>query len=520
MSLFNKLFSNKDNGNKQDKKQQEQKLKIDKSVDKNIDNVKSTLNGNFDVITRKVSLGGKTDQYVVLAYLDGMVDKTVLNQSILRPIVLKPVDDEKFRKVGPLQYVEEFMITANDVSEVDKFSDCIDDIFNGCTIVFVDGCDKALVCDTKGWKERSIDEPGNEAIAMGPHMGFNETLLTNVTMIRRYIRDPNLHFEPMTIGRSGKTDVVIAFIDGIADDNIVNEVKKRIQQIDIDAVIDSSYIAELISDAPLSPFATLQSTERPDKVVANILEGKVAIFVDSTPVVLVAPFLFWEFIQSPDDYYENSIISSGVRVLRVLSLFIAVFLPGFYISIVSFNQEMIPTRFILSLMSGRLFVPFSPFAEVFLMMVLIEILREAGIHFPGTIGQTISIVGALVVGQSAVSAGLVSPFVVIIISVTTLASYAVPSYTASYMMRFLPYPVLIVSALLGIYGFAWCMVALLIHIASLRSFGIPYLTPVAPFRLIDNKDTLLRMPRGLMKYRPSFINAENKKRMATKKKGE
>ncbi len=519
MSFLDKLFNKKNEQDQQDKQKQAEDTKIDKSVDNNIKNVKRTLNENFDVITRKVSLGGKSDQFVALAYLDGMVDKNVLNQSILRPIMLKPVDDMKFHDMGPGRYVREFMITANDVEEVDKFSDCINFILNGCTIVFIDGCEKALMCETRGWIQRSIDEPQNEAIAKGPHSGFNETLLTNVTLIRRYIKDPNLHFEPLTVGRASRTNVVVAFIDGISDNNIVEEVKRRLKGIDIDGVLDSSYIAEFISDSPLSPFATILSTERPDKVAANMLEGKVAIFVDGTPDVLMAPFLFMEFIQSPDDYYEDSMISSLVRILRMLALFTAVYLPGFYIAIVTFNQEMIPTTLTLSLMSGRFFVPFSPFAEILFMMILIEILREAGIHFPGTIGQTISIVGALVVGQSAVSAGLVSPFVVIVVSITTLASYSVPSYTASYMMRFLPYPVLIVSALLGIYGFAWCLIAMMVHLASLESFGVPYLAPIAPFNLRDNQDTVLRMPRWIMTYRPSYIKAENKKRMATKKKG-
>lgn len=518
MSFFDKFFNKKNIY--QDKQKQVGSIKIDKSVDNNIKEVKSALNENFDVITRKISLGGKTEQYAALAYLDGMVDKSVINLNIIRPIMLKEVDDEKFHSVGSCRYVREFMITANDVREVDKFSDCIDYILHGSTVVFIDGSEKALVCETKGWKERGIDEPNNEAIAKGPHAGFTETMLTNVTLIRRYIKDPNLHFEPLTIGKSSRTNVIVAFIDGISDNGIVEEVKKRLRLIDIDAVIDSSYIAEFISDSPLSPFATIQTTERPDKVVANMLEGKVAIIVDGTPVVLVAPFLFMEFMQSPDDYYENSVISSGVRILRTISLFIAIFLPGFYIAVITFNQEMIPTTLALSLISGRLFVPFPPLAELLLLMVLIEILREAGIHFPGTIGQTISIVGALVVGQSAVSAGVVSPFVVIIVSATTLASYAVPSYTASYMMRFLPYPAVIISGFLGIYGFAWCIVALLIHLASLESLGVSYLAPIAPFDIRDNKDSILRMPRWTMIYRPNYIKAENKKRMGTKKKGE
>jgi len=516
MSLLDRLFKN----NNQEKHPEEKNEKIDKSVDNNIKEVKKTLNENFDVITRKFSLGGKADTYAAVAYIDGLVDKRIINLNVIRPIMLKEVDEEKFNSVGASKYVSQFMITANDVREVDKFSECINYILNGSTVVFIDGSDRAIMCETRGWKERSIDEPKNEAIAKGPHSGFTETMLTNVTLLRRYIKDPNLHFEPLTIGRSSRTNVIIAFIDGISDNKIVEEVKKRLKVIDIDAIVDSSYIAEFISDAPLSPFATIMTTERPDKAVANLLEGKVAIIVDGTPVVLIVPFLFMEFVQSPDDYYENSIISSGVRVLRILALFIAIFLPGFYIAVVTFNQEMLPTTLALSIMSGRSFIPFSPFAEILILMILIEILREAGIHFPGTIGQTISIVGALVVGQSAVSAGLVSPFVVIIVAATTLASYAVPSYTASYMMRLLPYPVLIISGLLGIYGFAWCVIMLLAHLASLESFGVPYLTPLAPFDLRDNKDSILRLPRWTMLYRPNYIKSENKKRMDIKQKGE
>jgi hypothetical protein len=285
-------------------------------------------------------------------------------------------------------------------------------------------------------------------------------------------------------------------------------VKNRIGQIEIDAILDSGYIEELIEDAPFSPFTTVQSTERPDKVASAIYEGKVAIFVDNSPFVLVVPSYFWQFLQASDDYYLRYLTGSFDRLVRLMAFVISLTLPSVYVMLVSFHQEMIPTPLALTIASGRDVNPFPVLVEALLMEFAFELMREAGLRMPKPIGQAVSIVGSLVIGQAAVQAGLVSPFMVIIVAITGISSFAIPNYSASFSIRLIRFVILIASGTMGLLGFATSFAFFAIHAMSLRSFGESYLAPATPFKPSDQKDFLFRVPYWAMKSQPDLAKGQ------------
>jgi spore germination protein KA len=328
-------------------------------------------------------------------------------------------------------------------------------------------------------------------------------------MVRKRIQNPDLWLETFKIGRTTKTDVAIMYIKGIAKDEIVEEVRRRLKRINIDSILETGYIEQLIEDQTWTPFPTVYHAERPDVVAGNLLEGRVAIFVDGTPFVLLVPAVFIQFFQAVDDYYARFDISSALRFLRVLVFLLSIIVPAFYIAITTFHQEMIPTQLLIVLAAQREAVPFPVFVEAFLMEVAFEILREAGIRLPRPVGQTVSIVGALVIGQAAVQAGIVSPAIIIIVSITAIASFATPSYSIAISARLIRFIFMITASSFGFYGIFLGMVILAAHLCSLRSFGIPYLEPLAPFVPKNAGDTLVRLPLWSLKERPRLIVGEN-----------
>ncbi|MDF2726372.1 MAG: GerA spore germination protein, partial [Paenibacillus sp.] len=309
--------------------------------------------------------------------------------------------------------------------------------------------------------------------------------------------------DSMQIGTRTRTDINIAYIQSLAKDTLVAEVKRRLERIRIDAILESGYIEELIEDSPLSPFNTVQSTERPDKVASALLEGRVAILVDNTPVVLIVPTFFWQFLQAPDDYYNRYWIGTFFRIVRYFGFLISLILPSIYVMLVSFHHEMIPTSLALTIASGREVVPFPVLLEALIMELAFELMREAGLRMPRQIGQAVSIVGSLIIGQAAVQAGLVSPFMVIVVAITGISSFAIPTYSSSLSLRIFRFPLLIASGVFGLLGFATAFFAILLHALSVRSFGEAYLAPASPFRPSDQRDMLLRVPMWMMDQRPS-----------------
>ena len=332
-------------------------------------------------------------------------------------------------------------------------------------------------------------------------------------MVRRIINNPNLWVESMKIGTVTNTDVSIMYLNGIVDDKVVKEVRKRLKSIHIDSILESGYIEQLIEDQAMTPFPTINNTERPDMVAGNLLEGKVAIFINGTPFVLLVPALFIQFFQSVEDYYNRFDIASATRFLRIVVFMISLVGPALYIAATTFDQEMIPTQLLIAIAAQRETVPFPAFIEALIMEITFEILREAGIRMPKAIGSTISIVGALVIGQAAVQAGIVSPAMVMIVSITAIASFATPSYSIAISARLLRFGFMVSAAILGLYGIILALFILIVHLCSLRSFGVPYMSPLAPFIPSEIGDTIIRRPLWAMDKRPKLSsNSKNPNR--------
>ena len=338
-------------------------------------------------------------------------------------------------------------------------------------MLFIDGVAEVIIIDTIGWRTRAISEPQAETIVRGPREGFTESLNLNLTLLRRRIVNPNLKLKFMRIGKQTKTLVCVCYIEGIAQEPILEELMTRLNNIDIDSILDSGYIEELIKDAPYSPFRTIINTERPDVVAGKLLEGRFAVICDGTPVVLTLPSIFVEVFQSNEDYYDNFLYSSFVRSLRWLCFFIGTSVPSIYVSLVMFHQELLPTSLLLSIYSSRKGVPFPTIVELFGMILLFELLKEAGLRMPKNIGGAVTIVGALVLGDAAVSARLVSAPIVEVTAITGIASFMLPQALGIVMIRLI---LLVLSSILGLYGYIFGVMGILLHMMSIRSFGIPY----------------------------------------------
>ncbi|MBO0958446.1 spore germination protein [Neobacillus sp. MM2021_6] len=472
--------------------------------------LRDTFHGCSDVIFRLVDINRGSK--LLFIYMDGLSDTKTLEKVVLQPIMYNglPNSFDKTHRVE--QIIEHQLIAISQVQKVSGISDVVNGILKGSVALLVDGANTALVTDLKEFEKRNIEEPSAESTIRGPRDGFTETLRINTSLVRRRIRSVKLKMESYTIGQLSQTDIVIAYIAGIVPISILEEVQKRIRGIQIDGVMESSYIEEFIEDFTGSPFPQIQNSERPDVICSSLLEGKVAIFVDNTPFVLVVPMTFWSGLQAADDYYERSIYTSFIRIIRLCLFNIALLFPSLFVATITYHPQLIPTTLLISIAGAREGVPFPTVIETLLMEFMFEGLREAGIRLPKPVGSAVSIVGALVIGQAAVQAGIVSAPVVIVVSTTGIASFAIPRYNLGTSYRFLRFPMLVLAGTLGLYGIVMGVFCILIHLLKLRSFGVPYLSPVSPLILKDLKDVFIRVPRWGMINRPSFSSTANKKR--------
>lgn len=491
-------------------------LRLGKDLDANLRTIKNVLDKCSDVVYREFVLAQNEEVRLALINIDGLSDKTQVTQSIIRALELEiPALDpgREITKARALEFIKQQSLCTDQISETDKLQDIIRGILSGDTILLVDGHSTAIVNSIRHWESRSISEPTVEPVVRGPRESFVETLRTNTALIRRKIKSPGLKIETITLGRVTGTDMAIAYIEGIVDEKLVAEVKNRLNRIDIDSVLDTGYIEGLIEDSPLSVFPTINNTERPDKVAAMLLEGRVAILVDGSPFVLTMPNLFVEYIHSPEDYYQRFWFSSFVRIIRLLAMIISLTVPALYIAITSYHHDLLPTALLLSLAAQHESVPYPVLVEVLVMDLSFEILREAGLRLPRPIGQAVSIVGALVIGEAAVRAGLVAEATVIVVALTGIASF-VFSYAASVALRLLRFILMILAATLGLYGLVSGITVIGLHLCSLRSFGMPYLYPLIPTS--DSsflRDTIFRAPWWSMYARPRLMAGRNSKRM-------
>ncbi|GMK37499.1 hypothetical protein PCCS19_05530 [Paenibacillus sp. CCS19] len=396
----------------------------------------------------------------------------------------------------------------------EQYTAIIEQILRGNSVIIIEGLNRALVVNTSSIENRSIEQPATEQVIRGPREGFIEMLDKNIALIRYRLLTPELRIKTMEIGRRSKSRVAVCYLEDVANTDLVNEVYRRLSVIDIDAVLDSGYLEQLIEDNHYSPFPQVQYTERPDKVAANLLEGRVAILVNGSPLALIVPAVFNQFYQTVEDYTERFVLMSAIRIARLIALVFSLIFPSLYVAIISFNPELIPTEFAVAVAGGRAGVPFPAVIEVLIIEISMEVLREATIRLPQQVGGALSIVGVLVIGQAAVAAGFASPITVVIIALTTIGSFATPAYNAALALRLLRFPLIIISGIFGLYGVMIGFILIANHMLALKSFGLPYLSPLVPGNFQGMKDLLIRAPLTWMPERPVFLLPKDKQRLS------
>lgn len=482
------------------------------NIEKNISELQEIYNNCSDVQFREFSLDSGSK--ALLIFIEGLTDENECNENVLNLLMNKSVSN------GVLQ-LEEILkktLAVSGVSNVKTFKDIIESITIGKPVILVDKQLSGVSLSLQKWEQRGIEEPQAERVVRGPREGFTETFQVNTAMLRRRIRSPKLKLEMQNIGRLTQTAVGVCYIDGIVDQGLIDEVNSRLNRIDIDGIIDSGYIEQLIEDNPYSPFPQVIYTERPDAVAAALLEGRVAIIVNNSPSVLIAPVTIYSMFQATEDYYDRFMIATMIRWLRYGFIVIALLLPSVYVAILSYHQEMLPTTLMMSVAASREIVPFPVLIEALVMEIIFEVLREAGIRLPVQIGSAVSIVGALIIGEAAVSAGLISAPMIIVVAMTGIASFAIPHYSTSIALRMLRFPLIFLASVLGLLGVILGVIVIVIHLCTLRSFGVPYLSPIAPSKQPDMKDVLYRAPLWKMNTRPRLTGNQNKYRQAPNQK--
>ncbi|OIJ20076.1 hypothetical protein BKP45_10400 [Anaerobacillus alkalidiazotrophicus] len=486
---------------------QTQTKPVYKNVYKNAEEMKRILGENEGVFNRTFTIGKQNGKFAYIFAVSGMVDTKVINENILSPLMNLELPNSPSETVQFLKYLKESVLTISEVEFEENLLLIPQIIFTGKVILFIDAEDKALVIDAQAMDVRGIEQSVNESVLRGARDAFNEDIGTNLSLVRRRIRDPKLHCEPMIIGKQTHTKVVITYIDGIVNKDILNEVKKRINNIQIDSVLESGVIEQLIEDAPYSLFPTIGNVEKPDTVAAELLEGRVAIFVDGTPFVLTVPHLLVNHFQVAEDYYSRPIYSNFVRLLRILSFFISVMLPGVFVAFQYYHSILIPFDLLITLAKERAEVPFQLIVETIGMLIVFEIIKESGLRMPKPIGQAVSIVGALILGEAAVQAGLVGIPVVVTIAIVGIASF--PVSTLGEAISILRILFVFAGAALGLFGILILGMVVVSHLASLRSFGVPYSAPLFPIKVGDLKDSIIRFPLSLLVRRPLTFKTEN-----------
>ncbi len=483
-------------------------------LETNLQQIKTILNNCSDVIYREFVFAQNEQIRLALIYTDGLADKEQIGDQITKALALEvpmAAPGQEITKGRALDFIKQRGLCVNEFQETGKMRDVIRAILSGDSVLLVDGHACAIINGTRGWASRAITDPVAEPTVRGARESFIETLRTNIVLVRRRIKSPSLKIKTLRLGEVTGTDVAVAYIEGIANDKLVAEVMSRLERIKVDGILESGNIEELIEDNPWSPFPTVNHTEKPDRVAAMLLEGRVAILVDGTPFVLTVPNLFVEHLHAPEDYYERFLYTSAIRLVRFTSMAVSLVLPSLYIALTSFHHELLPTPLLLSIAGQREPVPFPVFIAVLIMELVFEALREAGIRLPRPIGVAVSIVGALVLGEAAVRAGLVASSTIIVVAFTGITSFTF-AYSASIAFRMLRFTLMVLSAVLGLLGLISGLAVIGIHLCALRSFGVPYLSPIVPTTAVDLKDVIFRVPLWAMFTRPRLIARQEQKR--------
>ncbi|RCW41510.1 spore germination protein [Paenibacillus prosopidis] len=479
----------------------------------NIQLIKRILGNSPDIVIREWCSESENRVEAVVIYNSGLADIKLVNQFIMEPLLANSRDGHSTTELSPpadpVDLIKKKLLPVGGIRDNVSFDKLLEGILSGDTAILFEGNDCGLLIESKGWEERGVQEPTSQTVIRGPKEGFSENLITNIALVRRKIKDPNLWLEHFHVGRVTKTNVSIMYINGIAMETALKEVRERIGRIQIDGILESGYIEEFIQDKGFTLFPTIYNTERPDVIAAGLLEGRIAILIDGTPFTLLVPALFTQFFQSAEDYYQRSDISTLIRLLRYVALMIALLAPPLYIAITTYHHDMLPSGLLISLIAQREGIPFPAFFEALMMEVTFELLREAGIRLPRAVGQSISIVGALVIGQAAVQAGIVSAVMVIVVSITAISSFVIPAYNMGIPIRMLRFGMMGLAASFGLFGITAGIILIVQHLCHLRSFGVYYMSPYAPVIPEDKKDAGIRVSWRNMLTRPRSISSQN-----------
>lgn len=467
---------------------------------------------NSDLIIRQFMIDKKHKAFIV--FIDGMVDRDTINNYILRQLMMPNLFENTNTVKDLIEYIEENVLAVHDTKKEKSFKMIIRQILNGLTVLFVEGSDKALIFETRGYEKRSVEKPVTENVIRGSQEGFNENLRTNITLIRRIVKNNRLVTEIVPVGKENNSHCAILYIEGITNPKVVNEVKRRIASIDVDFVSGEGMLEQLIEDRPFMIFPQVLRTERPDRAASFLMNGKVIIVADGTPFIIAVPISFYHLIQSSEDANMKWQFATVLRNIRAIGLLLSIVLPGIYIALTLYHQEMIPTDLLIAIAQSRENVPFPVLIETVLMELSFELIREAGVRVPGIIGTTLGIIGALILGQAAVAAGIVSPILIIVVAVTGLGNFTSPDFALGFSIRILRFALIVLGGLAGFYGISLGIFIIIGSLCNIKSFGVPLLSPVGP-KTKGYAGIFIRSPYG-NEDRSDYLNTLKRKRTSSR----
>lgn len=495
----------------------EKKKRVSKNIEENIAYYREIFAECDDIKMRPMLLGENHEIKCFLAYIEVVVSNTLLENTALGRLLTAL---EHMPENEMIQVLDANALGIVDATPYEYVEDAAEGMLTGDAILFVDGYDKALKIADSGYPGMGVQEPDSEKAIRGSKEGFTDSVKTNTALIRKRIRSPRVKVQELKHGVRSHTAIDLVYIEDLAYPSVLEEVKKRIEQYEIDGILDSGIIEQLAEKKWYSPFPQFQTTQRPDRAALAVMEGRVVLLSDNSPVALILPTDLNSFLKTNDDYYNRFAVATFARILRYLAAFFSMTLPGLYLAVTNFHTQILPTPLLLSFWEARIGVPFPAALEVILMELSFELLREAGVRLPGAMGNTIGIVGGLIIGQAAVDANLVSPIVVIVVAFTALCSFSIPNEEFAFAFRLLKFYIIALAAWLGFFGFLLGLLTVLIHLSRLRSFGIPYLMPFAGADLSgydDMRDSIWRAPIRMMKRRPIYARREERVRLRENK---
>ncbi len=503
-----------------DQKSAEKAGNLTASLEENLKRLKALFRvpDNKDLIVREIDIATQPPGRAAVCFMEGMVNAQAVNRMVMEPVMLLGHLDHHVNREGEqgptrpaLKTLQQRLVTGGQVTEKYDMASIAEAILAGDTVILLDGERAALTVDTKGFPNRGVGEPKTEQVIQGAHDAFSEVFRINTALVRRRLKDPRLVTDVLKVGTVSQNYVALMYIDGIASPKLVAELKRRIQAIKVDIVGGAGILEQYIEDTPSALLPGGLTTERPDRVAAYLSEGHVAVLVDNSPHALITPITFWSLLQTPEDYYLRQPFGTFWRYIRFLSLIIALVVPAFYVALVNYHHEMIPTNLMMFVAASREGIPMPAVMEVILMEFTFELIREAGTRIPSVIGPTLGLVASLILGQAAVAAKIVSPLLIVVVAVTGLASFAIPNYQMGFGIRLLRLLLILASTVLGFYGVAAAIFVLTVYLSGLRSFGIPYLAPVAPMKGRVS-DVLTRPALFKMEMRPPHVRPLNRRR--------